>query len=85
MQIIESLDSFSISNEAVVGLLKGVASILGRFPPERIKTDMKKLCLSQVRNLQKLMEVSLKVFVYNLNLKSFYLFIFIIYFIVMHF
>ncbi|XP_042872590.1 transportin-3-like isoform X2 [Penaeus japonicus] len=56
MQIIESLDSFSISNEAVVGLLKGVASILGRFPPERIKTDMKKLCLSQVRNLQKLME-----------------------------
>ncbi|XP_064103483.1 transportin-3-like isoform X1 [Macrobrachium nipponense] len=56
MQIIGSLDSFSISNEAVVGLLKGVASILGRLPRERIQEDMKKLCLVQIRNLQKVIE-----------------------------
>ncbi|XP_071517144.1 transportin-3 [Panulirus ornatus] len=56
MQIIASLDSFSISNEAVVGLLKGVASILGRFPRERIKEDMRKLCLVQISNLQKVIE-----------------------------
>ncbi|KAK7058745.1 hypothetical protein SK128_012246 [Halocaridina rubra] len=56
MQIISSLDSFSISNDAVVGLLKGVASILGRLPRERIQEDMKKLCVVQLRNLQKLLE-----------------------------
>lgn len=61
MHIIASLDSFSISNEAVVGLLKGVASILGRFPKERIKEDMKKLCLVQVSHIQKLIEENIPI------------------------
>ncbi|KAG7176748.1 Transportin-3-like 1 [Homarus americanus] len=61
MHIIASLDSFSISNEAVVGLLKGVASILGRFPRERIKDDMKKLCLVQISYLQKIIEENLPI------------------------
>nr|XP_045618626.1 transportin-3-like [Procambarus clarkii] len=61
MHIIASLDSFSISNEAVVGLLKGVSSILGRFPKERIKEDMKKLCLVQVSHLQKLIEENIPI------------------------
>lgn len=56
MHIVASLDSFSISNEAVVGLLKGVASILGRLPPQQIKPNMKQLCEVQIRNLQKLIE-----------------------------
>ena len=57
MQITASLDSFSISNEAVVGLLKGVASILGRLPRSRIKDDMRQLCLLQITSLGKLIEV----------------------------
>ncbi|XP_069937919.1 transportin-3-like [Cherax quadricarinatus] len=61
LHIIASLDSFSISNEAVVGLLKGVASILGRFPKERIKEDMKKLCLVQVSHIQKLIEENIPI------------------------
>ncbi|XP_076063895.1 transportin 3 isoform X2 [Oratosquilla oratoria] len=56
MQIAGSLDSFHISNEAVVGLLKGVASIMGRLPRENIKDNMKKLCAVQVANLQRLIE-----------------------------
>lgn len=56
MQIIASLDSFSISNEAVVGLLKGVASILGRLPRSRIKDDMRQLCHLQITSLGKLIE-----------------------------
>lgn len=57
LEVVSSLDGLSVSNEAVVGLLKGVAFILGRLPPQRIKTDMRRLCTPQINNLRKLIEV----------------------------
>ncbi|MCL4123759.1 UNVERIFIED_CONTAM: hypothetical protein GTU68_064559 [Idotea baltica] len=56
MTVAGSLDSFSVSNDAVVGLLKGVSSILGRLPREKIQIHMKNLCAVQVKNLQKLIQ-----------------------------
>ncbi|KAK3863762.1 hypothetical protein Pcinc_030497 [Petrolisthes cinctipes] len=56
LEVVSSLDGLSVSNEAVVGLLKGVAFILGRLPPQRIKTDMRRLCTPQINNLRKLIE-----------------------------
>ncbi|KAB7503111.1 Transportin-3 [Armadillidium nasatum] len=47
MTVAGSLDSFSVSNDAVVGLLKGVSSILGRLPREKIQVHMKNLCSVQ--------------------------------------
>lgn len=56
LQIARSLDSFAISNEASIGLLKGVAKILSRLPQEEIDRSMKELCWFQARPLCELME-----------------------------
>lgn len=59
VQIVESLDTFCITNEATIGLLKGVAIILGRLPPLQIHDAMKQICLTQVNPLCHLVQVSL--------------------------
>ncbi|KAL1139884.1 hypothetical protein AAG570_006861 [Ranatra chinensis] len=56
IQILQSLDTFSISNEAVIGLLKGVAVILGKLPPEQIHQAVKEVCLIQIKPLCQLVE-----------------------------
>lgn len=55
LQIIRALDTFSISNEAAVGLLKGTALILAQMPSERITAGLKELCSTQVNPLSKLL------------------------------
>lgn len=57
VQIIQSLETFSISNEAAIGLLKGVSVILGRLPPEQIHQAMKEICWVQVKPLCELVQV----------------------------
>ncbi|XP_046388483.1 transportin-3 [Ischnura elegans] len=56
VQIVQSLDTFAISNDAAIGLLKGVAVILGRLPPDEIQRAMKQLCWIQITPLCQLVE-----------------------------
>ncbi|KAG8222278.1 hypothetical protein J437_LFUL003259 [Ladona fulva] len=60
VQIVQSLDNFAISNDAAIGLLKGVAVILGGLPPDEIQRAMKQLCWIQVTPLCELVETSVK-------------------------
>lgn len=60
VQIIQSLDTFSISNEAAIGLLKGVSLILGRMPSDQIQQAMKQICWVQVNPLNQLIENDVK-------------------------
>lgn len=57
LEIARSLDEFPISNEAAVGLLKGVSLILARLPIIEISTSMKELCWFQAQELCKLVEL----------------------------
>ncbi|KAJ8673318.1 hypothetical protein QAD02_004580 [Eretmocerus hayati] len=56
LQIARSLDEFSISNEAAIGLLKGIMKILSGLPNDQIETPIKELCWLQARHLCRLME-----------------------------
>nr|CAD7459047.1 unnamed protein product [Timema tahoe] len=60
VQIIQSLDTFSISNEAAIGLLKGVSVILGRMPADQIQQAMKEICWIQITPLCQLVENDVK-------------------------
>nr|CAD7206230.1 unnamed protein product [Timema douglasi] len=60
VQIIQSLDTFSISNEAAIGLLKGVSVILGRMPTDQIQQAMKEICWIQITPLCQLVENDVK-------------------------
>ncbi|RZF36032.1 hypothetical protein LSTR_LSTR005848 [Laodelphax striatellus] len=60
-QIIQSLDTFSISNEAAIGLLRGVSMILGKMPPEQLHQSMKEICWLQVKPLAMLLETDVKI------------------------
>lgn len=57
LQIVEALNSSSISSDAAIGLLKGVSVILAKMPAEEIYSAMKSLCWVQMEPLQKLNEV----------------------------
>lgn len=56
VQIVNALDSFQIKNSAAIGLLKGVAVILGRLPNEQIPIVMKEICMIQATPLSMLVE-----------------------------
>ncbi|KAL0267137.1 UNVERIFIED_CONTAM: hypothetical protein PYX00_009490 [Menopon gallinae] len=56
LQIVEALNSPSISSEAAIVLLKGVSLILPKIPANEVYTAMKSLCWVQVEPLQKLNE-----------------------------
>ncbi|XP_076655817.1 transportin 3 [Halictus rubicundus] len=56
LQIARSLDSFAISNDAAIGLLKGVAIIMSSLPRDEITQAMKELCWFQARPLCEIME-----------------------------
>lgn len=65
VQIVQSMDTFCISNDAAIGLLKGVAIILGRLPHEQINDSMKQICLVQVNPLCELVHVSIFQFLFR--------------------
>ena len=50
-QIIQSADQLSVSNDAIVGLLKGAAEVLSRMPHEQITVGMRGLCQMQTAAL----------------------------------
>lgn len=60
LQIIRCLDTLSISNEAAIGLLKGVAVIVSDMPNDQISEALKELCLVQVKPLCELIEAQTK-------------------------
>ncbi|XP_018314649.1 transportin-3 [Mycetomoellerius zeteki] len=51
LQIALSLDNFAISNDAAIGLLKGVSIILAKLPYDEIIPAIKELCWFQARSL----------------------------------
>ncbi|XP_048839327.1 transportin-3 [Brienomyrus brachyistius] len=55
LEIARSLDSFALSTEAAVGLLKGTALVLARLPLEKIAECLSDLCAVQVIALKKLL------------------------------
>ncbi|XP_023609314.1 transportin-3 [Myotis lucifugus] len=55
LEIARSLDSFMLSPEAAVGLLKGTALVLARLPLEKITECLSELCSVQVMALKKLL------------------------------
>ncbi|NWX94082.1 TNPO3 protein, partial [Nothoprocta pentlandii] len=55
LDIARSLDSFTLSPEAAVGLLKGTALVLARLPLEKIAECLSELCAVQVLALKKLL------------------------------
>ncbi|KAH0617212.1 hypothetical protein JD844_029053 [Phrynosoma platyrhinos] len=55
LEIARSLDSFMLSPEAAVGLLKGTALVLARLPLEKISACLSELCAVQVMALKKLL------------------------------
>uniref|UniRef100_A0A8C3L4J8 Transportin-3 n=1 Tax=Chrysolophus pictus TaxID=9089 RepID=A0A8C3L4J8_CHRPC len=55
LEIARSLDSFTLSPEAAVGLLKGTALVLARLPLEKIAECLSELCAVQVLALKKLL------------------------------
>ncbi|KMQ93334.1 transportin-3 [Lasius niger] len=61
LQIARSLDNFPISNDAAIGLLKGVSIILARLPHEEITTAMRELCCFQASSLWALLTDSIPI------------------------
>ncbi|XP_027394836.1 transportin-3 isoform X3 [Bos indicus] len=55
LEIARSLDSFMLSPEAAVGLLKGTALVLARLPLDKITECLSELCSVQVLALKKLL------------------------------
>ncbi|KAJ8373759.1 hypothetical protein SKAU_G00043390 [Synaphobranchus kaupii] len=55
LDIARALDTFALSTEAAVGLLKGTALVLARLPLEKIAECLSDLCAVQVIALKKLL------------------------------
>uniref|UniRef100_A0A4W3H390 Transportin 3 n=1 Tax=Callorhinchus milii TaxID=7868 RepID=A0A4W3H390_CALMI len=55
LEIARSLDTFSLSHEAAIGLLKGTALVLCRLPLDKITKCLSELCAVQVLALKKLL------------------------------
>ena len=52
LQVIQAADKLSISNDAVLGLLKGITEVLSRMAPDEMKVGIHSLCRLHVANLQ---------------------------------
>nr|XP_023013897.1 transportin-3 [Leptinotarsa decemlineata] len=55
-QLLYQVDTFAITNNAVIGLLKGVASIVGRMPAVEMAPAMRELCFMQLKQIDQLIE-----------------------------
>ncbi|XP_074038890.1 transportin 3 [Leptinotarsa decemlineata] len=56
LQLLYQVDTFAITNNAVIGLLKGVASIVGRMPAVEMAPAMRELCFMQLKQIDQLIE-----------------------------
>ncbi|XP_044748390.1 transportin-3 [Coccinella septempunctata] len=56
LQILHQVDKFCISNDAIMGLLKGVAAIIGYMPPNDIVVAFREICFIPITPLVQLIE-----------------------------
>lgn len=62
IQIVKSLDSFEISNEFAIGLLKGISVIIGNIKSnEQITSVLREICSFQLAPLCELIEKDIKI------------------------
>lgn len=68
VDIIQAADNLSISNDAILGLLKGVTEILTRVSPDEMTRKIRDLCSLHIRFLKEvkhtLISVSLEIAIY---------------------
>ena len=55
LQIVQAMDSFQLSADAGVGLLKGACQVLAKMPPDEIREGIKQLAQLQLTPLQALL------------------------------
>lgn len=60
VQIAKSLDSFEISNESAIGLLKGISVIIARTPNDQVANALREICSFQLAPLCQLLESNVK-------------------------
>lgn len=56
VHLLHQVDTFAITNTAVIGILKGVAAIIGCMPYNDLITALREICLLQVKPLCELIE-----------------------------
>lgn len=56
VQIVQAMDTFNLSSEAAIGLLKGTATILARLNHGKIPEGLRQLCLCQITPLKGLLD-----------------------------
>lgn len=61
VQIAANLDSYEITNESAINLLKGISIIVGRLPAEQLPHALQELCGFQTGPLRALVESNVKV------------------------
>lgn len=61
VQIVASLDSFEITNEAAIGVLKGISTIVARLPNDQVTVTLQQICSYQMVPLRTLIEADVKV------------------------
>lgn len=61
LHIAASLDSYQITNESAINLLKGISIIVGRLPIDQLPQKLQELCSFQIGPLRALVEANVKV------------------------
>lgn len=56
VQIVQAMDTFNLSVDAAIGLLKGTATILARLSHGKISDGLRQLCLCQITPLKTLLD-----------------------------
>lgn len=56
VQLLHQVDTFAITNNAVIGILKGIAAIVSCMPYNDLVTALRQICLLQVKPLCELIE-----------------------------
>lgn len=55
LQIAQNLDTYDISNESTISLLKGISIIIGRLPVDQMSQPLEQLCSYQLEPLRQLL------------------------------
>lgn len=55
LQIAQNLDTYDISNESTISLLKGISIIIGRLPVDQMSQPLEQLCSYQLGPLRQLL------------------------------
>lgn len=56
LHLLHQIDTFNITNNAIIGILKGVAAIIGCMPDRDMTPALREICLLQVKPLCDLIE-----------------------------